>query len=712
MKIRTLKIRNFKAIRYAEINNLQDVVVIAGINGCGKSCVFDAIRLIKSSCGGYTQDDEYAQLFQEFQSKIDADGVKKISHDKNKPVEIEWEIELSQDEKSHINCHASDLARNFVLEKYYRRSRRSRTNLNFMTSEDQLVIQQESQTIDSLQKEYLREVKTEKIYDKVGFYTRGEEVLLASPKTKILQMIFTIYMPDEIGVIDYHGPHRNYAREIFHTVNFNIEVESEQRIKQSALYNYQNKYLNIKQELASSYVKDLIASKAQSDDDEKFKRVSLGNSLKTLFNIFIPGKEFKGIVPTPNGTLAFPVKIQDGKEHDLDDLSSGEKEVLYGYLRLVKETPKHSVLLIDEPELHLNPRMIRELPAFYHEHIGIVLDNQIWLITHSDSLIRGAVNQENFSVFHMSSHIHVSSESNQIYPISSTDEISSTIINLVGDAATYIPNGKLIIFEGGTKGDDADFDATMTKKLFPEIGLHANTISAGNKKVVSSIHDILENALREGFLPFKVYSITDKDSGENSSPHINRRSWEAYHIENYLLDSKYIVEVINKSANNSQRYSIDEVNDALHICARDSLDFHALHETRQHIYKEVSNSISFKSRDHRGIDKLCDSVFASFDRIAGLANEKLSGSNIISLYEEKKHEYQKYLDSGDWITKFNGRNILKCFCNKEKDRIRLQYISFRNLILSEMQQDKHQPDGMRRVIEEIMSDNDSTHSRR
>ncbi|MDD9863501.1 MAG: AAA family ATPase [Gammaproteobacteria bacterium] len=708
MKIRMLRIRNFKAIRYAELNDLQDVVVIAGLNGCGKSCIFDAIRLIKSSCGGYLRDDEYNLLFEEFQSNIGADGIRKISHDINQPIEVQWEIELSQNEKIYIKSHASDLAREFVLEKYYRQQHRgSRTNHKFITFEDQTVIQQNIQTINDLQKEYCREIEIEKIFDKVTFRTQGNNSFYEQPKSQTLQMIFTIYMPVKIGVIDYHGPHRDYAREIFNTVNFNIEVESEQKMKQSALYNYRNKYANIKQELASSYVKDLIASAAQGDANEKNKRTSLANSLRTLFNVFIPGKEFKGIVPTLGGTLAFPVKIQDGKEHDLDDLSSGEKEVLYGYLRLVKDTPKHSVLLIDEPELHLNPRMIKELPVFYHEHIGIALDNQIWLITHSDSLIRGSVNQENFSVFHMSPHINVPSGSSQVSSISSTDEITSTIINLVGDAATYIPNGKLIIFEGSIKGNDADFDAIMTKTLFPEIGLHANTISAGNKKAVSSLHDILDNALAEGILPFKVYSITDRDFAESFFTNINQRSWDAYHIENYLLDFNYITKTINKSATKSQRYSANQVRDILQACAKESLEFHALHETRQYIYKEVSKSISFNSGNHSNIDGLFDSVSSSFDRINGLSNERLSKDNVMEFYKKKRDEYQRYLYSGDWITKFNGRNILKCFCKKERERIGIRYIPFRNLILSEMQQGKHRPNGMKKIIEEIIADNDT-----
>ena len=90
------------------------------------------------------------------------------------------------------------------------------------------------------------------------------------------------------------------------------------------------------------------------------------------------------------------MKTNSGAIHDLDELSSGEKEVLYGYLRIRNSAPRYSIILIDEPELHLNPRLIRGLPSFYHRNLGQALDNQIWLITHSDALLREVVGRTEF----------------------------------------------------------------------------------------------------------------------------------------------------------------------------------------------------------------------------------------------------------------------------------------------------------------------------
>ena len=53
MKIKRLEIENFKAIKHIKLDGLSDTVLIAGPNGCGKSCIFHAIRLLKSTIGGY-----------------------------------------------------------------------------------------------------------------------------------------------------------------------------------------------------------------------------------------------------------------------------------------------------------------------------------------------------------------------------------------------------------------------------------------------------------------------------------------------------------------------------------------------------------------------------------------------------------------------------------------------------------------------------------
>src|SRR3954454_25074364 len=69
MQFHSLRISNLRAIRQFEATDLGSFVVVAGQNGSGKSCVFDAIRVLKSVYGGYLAN-EYHQWFGEFQINL------------------------------------------------------------------------------------------------------------------------------------------------------------------------------------------------------------------------------------------------------------------------------------------------------------------------------------------------------------------------------------------------------------------------------------------------------------------------------------------------------------------------------------------------------------------------------------------------------------------------------------------------------------------
>lgn len=252
-----------------------------------------------------------------------------------------------------------------------------------------------------------------------------------------MQLPFNIYEKD-LGIIDYHGPHRNYQKEALDNINLNIQT-SRQSMKSHSLYNYQNKYNNMKQELAGDYIRNLLTKESGGIATED----NLIETLKELFNEFFPGKKFLGPKPNKEGGIDFPVKLTNGKTHDINDLSSGEKEVLYGYLRLKNSAPKNSIILLDEPELHLNPRLITGLPRFYKKHLGDKLNNQLWLVTHSDEFLRQAVNETKYQVYHLQTAGEISSyNDNQIKKIDANNDLNKAIIDLVGDLAIYAPNKK------------------------------------------------------------------------------------------------------------------------------------------------------------------------------------------------------------------------------------------------------------------------------
>ena len=187
--------------------------------------------------------------------------------------------------------------------------------------------------------------------------------------------------------------------------------------------------------------------------------------------------------------------------------------MLYGYLRLLNISPRNSVLLLDEPELHLNPKLLKGLPQFYARHLGQALSNQIWLLTHSDVLLTEALDQEGFAVFHMLPAAVPTKP--QLVPVARGERLERAILSLIGEKASYDPEAALVIFEGG---GDTEFDASMTLDLFPRLQRRVNTISGTSKTRVRELHALLEKALKVKALKAPVFSIVDRDS-DTDMPH-------------------------------------------------------------------------------------------------------------------------------------------------------------------------------------------------
>jgi predicted ATPase len=692
MKIQALEVSNFRAISELRLTELPDVVVIAGPNGCGKSCTFDAIRLLKSIYGGY-QPNELQNWFGEFQIAIGGrqEDLLALFQNRTRSLRVKAELGLSEIEREYLTQNADALIRESVWKAVVPELATWRyigaTPLaSHLRAHSAQVEGQTAEELPLFQAELARE-------SFVGELVIEPNGTITTTPSRVLELVFSLYLPQQIGVIDYHGPQRNYAREQVGGINLNIE-SSEQQRRQHALYNYGNKYTNVKSEMASGFVRDLLAEAVGG-------RASVGESLtatlKELFATFFPSKEFLGPQPTADGRLLFPVRTPAGTTHDIDELSSGEKEVLYGYLRLRNTAPRNSVLRIDEPELHLNPRLIQGLPQFYHEHLGKALGNQLWLVTHSDAILRQAVGRPGFRVFHMQPP-GLTGTTNQVREILVAEELERLVVDLVGDLAAYRPGAKLVVFEGG---GDSEFDLRMAGLLFPEFVAHVNTIAGGNKQRVGELHSLLERAREVGQLPLQFFAIVDKDSDEAGSESEYVLQWDVYHIENYLLVPHSILRVL-KELNSSDDLVQDEagVLTRLKYCAEQTLPTLVRHQLQLLTNKELIACV------RTGIDpKSVDQVVALHEALESSAQRmseavtRLSPDHLRGLETNLKRQRQDELNSGQWLERFRGRDILKRFVGLHGGG--LKYEQFRDLVLARMHDEGYQPRGMKAVFDQI-----------
>jgi hypothetical protein len=664
-------------------------------NGCGKSSIFDAVRLLKSAYGQYHQH-EYQWWFSEFQINVQRirQDAQRVLHDPRKPLRIQAEFELSDAEQIYLRENAKEL----YLQMNWAQFRGMHS-----TDGDAFVINPvaqraqgpvvESQTA-ALMTALERVIDNPTHFAELSMAPDRDPIARPSP---VVELMFSVYRPQHLGVLDYHGPNRTYGREQVGGVNLQLEDSSE-RNSQHALYNTQNKYSGVKTEMAQSYVRQLLAKEAGVAIAHG---ADLKETLDELFSVFFPGKQFLGARPTLNGGLEFPVRLESGREHDINELSSGEKEVLLGYLRLRNSAPRNSIVLLDEPELHLNPLLIRGLPRFYQKHLGEALGNQLWLITHSDALLREAVDEPAYAVFHMQPAHTTPPSSNQLDRVSVTAAVERAIIDLVGDLATYSPRSKVVLLEG----EDSEVDANLIRELFPEFSERVNLVSMGSKRRVGAVHDLLERASTEGRLDARFYSIVDRDTAGHSLVESDQRfSWDVYHIENYLLEPRFILEAMRSVQLGGALPTAVEIANALRECAAETVSFLVRTQMDQRINNDMVTCISTSFSPSQSVaDGFREASERSLERLRRLVADQLSAHQLAEEERKLRLELESALANEHWRSEFKGRDILRRFVGRYNRELGLSYEKFRNLIINRMREAGYKPSGMARVIHAITS---------
>lgn len=697
MHIDSLRVVNFRAITDVSLSALKGTVVIAGPNGCGKSCLFDAIRLLKSAYGGYLPN-EWHQWFGEFQINVNQQDTNwlPLFQNRTKPLEIAANFSFSNREMEYLRANIERL----LTDQTWKEVVPELASWSFIRGTPLAA------NLRVHEPEVNRRVQEQlpMLLEQLNKTVHAGQLMLPpsgagrTAPSRVLELVFGRYDPHNLGIIDYHGATRNYAREQVGGINLNIE-SSEERLRQHALYNYGNKYANLKTEMAGSYVRQLLAVQA---DEGLAVDQSLSETLKELFSTFFPGKDFLGPRPTPDGRLLFPVRTPSGNEHDIDELSSGEKEVLYGYLRLRNAAPRESVLLIDEPELHLNPRLVSGLATFYHRHLGTPLGTQLWLVTHSDTLIREAVGQEGFSVYHLQPPGQYEGP-NQASTVQVRADLDRLVIELVGDLAAYRPGAKIVVFEGDT---DSGFDVRMTCTLFPNFQATMNPIAGGSKRRVYQLYELLEEARSAGHIPGRFYAITDADGNLDIAQTIPRRfSWDVYHIENYLLEPVFIQRVLqdlNRATDTLRDAS--EILNALRGCARETAHELVAHKLRTRVNQKIVSCIDLGfDPDRRDISAAIGEALArTHSRIDSAISDAFSHVALERAEQDLQNDVERDLGNDQWIRSFRGRDVLKRFVSRYCTGV--AYEPFRDLIVARMRDAEFKPAGMLRVIEAIMSD--------
>ena len=287
------------------------------------------------------------------------------------------------------------------------------------------------------------------------------------------------------------------------------------------------------------------------------------------------------------------------------------------------------------------------MARFYFNHLVRGSDNQLWLISHSDTLLRESVNLEDFDVFHMRRGDRTVPEENQAVRITTGEEVERLIIELVGDLAAYRPGAKVVLFEGG---GDVEFDVRMVARLFPDFDTAVNAIAAGNKQQVTALHGVLDR-IGSGALGARFYAVRDRDTGGREEEAARVYTWNAYHIENYLLEPEYVYRALTElSRSDASLTDPEAVRVALEKCAGGTIPDLVKHELIVEANDAIVRALRVGGRSGGGpiADGIHPSIEGSLKGSRSSASPRCLWKSCASRREKLRASLEVDLGSGDW----------------------------------------------------------------
>ena len=314
MKIEKVHIKNIKGIKDLELsfkkdNEILDVIVLAGVNGSGKTTILESIK--------------------------DFFDNKNVNYDEPEKSNINLNIFFEDFEKNNIkeaekNCkdrREHKLKDFFEGLRYYEYSRK----------------------------------KNDEYYDD-----------LIAKRFDIPPKI--IYVPAENKFEEIQTYSTTLSREyqFINIINSNVI-----RDIPSYIATRRNYLATIEEDLTMKEVTNKVV-----------------NEINGIFDILELDVKLKGFSKDEKTMPIF--ENSAGEEFDINDLSSGEKQLFLRTLSIKMLEPKNSIILIDEPELSLHPKWQQRIIEVYKK---IGENNQIIIATHSPHIL-GSVSNENIFILY------------------------------------------------------------------------------------------------------------------------------------------------------------------------------------------------------------------------------------------------------------------------------------------------------------------------
>lgn len=391
--------------------------------------------------------------------------------------------------------------------------------------------------------------------------------------------------------------------------------------------------------------------------------------LRDLIKLLLPHLHFEGIDQSHRDNVRCLLKPEGvDKALDIDDLSSGEKEIIALFMPLIEreinailrrmrrgkepnlDVTPDTVMLLDEPDLHIHPELQKRIMKYMRKR-AYEDSVQFIIATHSPVLINEATSEELFVLVKKS----VTGDKNQLHRVLSNQGKLDLFKYVCGDVAILTLGRPIVFIEGKTPGElkNAPSDQRILELLW-EGAKDFTFIPMGGREEVEKATTVLNQLITEKLIGFPAYAIVDADLDIAARYSSLILRWPFCTIENALLDPLSIFEVLTPYMEKTQISSKEDVEKKLlTICEEISQ-----HETNRRLRVFPSFHLSFKGKS---IEEVVEERDAGIEK---LKNYFLDTDRIRKQIQGIEEDVKKMIQSKTAFLRFNGKTILGKFYQK------------------------------------------------
>lgn len=523
MRLTSLHLRNFRVLEGIDVDFDTRVNVIVGPNAIGKTTILEAIRLAKAVVAARSQN-EATQTLLALGAVAPYNPQRiiptAIAGDTKRKVEIRCSYRLEKTEIDILANGIPEIATDYTLRSFGQPGQNANLSLAFLSSP------QGKGALDSADKMLRREVEgvragTRDLYLDFQYDPISGRIDSADPiggtffsfldsRNSPGQSIFS-YFPADRAL-----PHGEQAVQLGGADAANqIEAHASQP---------QLKYSRLKNTIFNA-----VVTSAQ-------ERIELTKEFERIFNGILRGRRLVGVGINQLGLLSINVQdVETGRTFELDGMSSGEKGLVLTFLLIGRSIVDGGIILLDEPELHLNPAVCKDLLSFLVDNYITRKNLQAIICSHSPEILAGAFEKEECSLYHLVSEKVLSK-----VRYNDESELSQALSRLGTSESEGLLYRATVFVEGPDDVDllEVGFGDLLRRYKIKDLG--------GRREVEKEIAQ-LQEAEREGTRLSPRYFIFDRDeipSSLRSTEAVRLLQWDRRCLENYLIDLDVLTDLL------------------------------------------------------------------------------------------------------------------------------------------------------------------------